>query len=288
MLSKKHETTLKMPLIYSNFPEDKLVLAPTADFIKVRIKASGFSILFYNLFNSSKLRLDIEEANTKPNESGSDVFWIMNAKREAVVEIISTSMELIDISPERLFVSFRNKLRKKVAIKLNQSITLKPEIWLESPIILIPDSIMIYGEKDQLDTIDFIDTEELLLSEISESISNKLKLIIPSQIKSKIKNIDVVIKVERFVEELRQFKVQAINIEEGYSIKLYPNLVQVTLRAPKKKYSMLQTDFLKLNVDASLISSKNSTLEVEVENLPSFIKLQRVYPSRLEFLLIKD
>ena len=49
MLSKQHETTLKVPLIYSNFPNDKLVSSPTADFIEVRVKAPGFSILFYNL-----------------------------------------------------------------------------------------------------------------------------------------------------------------------------------------------------------------------------------------------
>ncbi len=51
---------------------------------------------------------------------------------------------------------------------------------------------------------------------------------------------------------------------------------------------MLQTDFLKLQVDASLISEESRTLVVEVENLPSFIQLQRVYPSRVEFLLIKE
>jgi len=50
---------------------------------------------------------------------------------------------------------------------------------------------------------------------------------------------------------------------------------------------MLQTDFLNLTVDASLIDSENRALTVEVENLPSFIQLQRVYPSKLEFLLIK-
>jgi len=45
---------------------------------------------------------------------------------------------------------------------------------------------------------------------------------------------------------------------------------------------------LTLNVDASLISNENSTLTVEVENLPPFIHLQRVYPSRIEVLLIKE
>ena len=288
MLSRQHETTLKVPLIYSNFPADKLVSNSVANFVEVRVKAPGFSILFYNLFNFSKLSLDIDKANTKPNKVGIEVFWIMNVKRKSVVEIISSSMELLDISPERLVIPFINKAKKKLPVKLNQTISLNPEIWFANPIILMPDSVFIYGEKQQLDAIDFIDTEELLLTGVRESSSNKVSLSIPEKVQCKIKNIDVIIEVEPFVEQILDYKVQVMNLKKGYTIKLFPEEVQVTLRAPKDKYSMLQTDFLTLKVDASLISSQNSTLDVEVENSPSFIQLQRVYPSRLEFLLIKE
>ena len=288
MLSKQHETTLKVNVIYSNFPADKLVSVPVADFFEIRVKAPGFSILFYNFFDLPILNLNIVEANTKPNKSGSEVFWMMNTMRKSVVEIIPASMELLDISPERLIISFIDKAKKKVAIKLNQFISLESEIWFANPIVLIPDSIMIYGEKQQLDTIDFIDTEKLLLIEVSESSSNKVSLIIPENLECKIKKIEVIIEVEPFVEQLIEYKVQVKNLKSRYSIKLFPEVVQVTLRASKDKYSMLQADFLTLKVDASLISNKKSTLDVEVENLPSFIQLQRVYPSRLEFLLIKN
>ncbi|MBT5750391.1 MAG: YbbR-like domain-containing protein, partial [Flavobacteriales bacterium] len=216
MLSKQHETSLKVPLIYSNLPADKLVADPVSNFVEVRVKAPGFSILFYNLFNFSKLSLDIDKANTKPNKDGSEVFWIMNAKRESVVEIISTSMELLDISPARLVIPFSDRTKKKVAIKLNQSISLKSEMWFANPIILIPDSVMIYGEKQQLDTIDFIDTEELLLTEVSESNSNKVSLSIPDQVQCKTENIEVIIEIEPFVEQLIEYKVRVMNLKKGY------------------------------------------------------------------------
>ena len=288
MLSKQHETSLKVPITYTNFPADKIVSFPISDFVEVRVKAPGFSILFYNIFNFSKLILNIDNANTKPNKNGSEVFWIMNSKRQSVIEIISSSMEIIDVSPKRLSIFVTEKAKKKVAIKLNQSISLKPEMWLAKPIVLIPDSIIIYGEKQKLDSIEFINSEELLLNEVSEKITNNVSLIIPDQVQSKIMNIEVEIQVEPFVEQLIEYKVQVNNLKKGYTIKLFPDLVQVTLRVPKNKYSMLQTDFLKLNVDASLISSENLFLDVEIENLPSFVHIQRVYPSKLEFLLIKE
>jgi len=288
MLSKHHETTLRIPVIYANFPTDKVLISPPISFVEARIKAPGFSILFYNLFNFSKLNLDIEQANIKPKKGGSEVFWLMNSKRKAVSEVISSSMELMAINPERLIISFSNKAKKKVVIKLNQFISLKPEIWFANPITLVPDSVMIYGDQYLLDLVDFVETKELLLVDVSESITHNVQLSIPTTVQCNISAVEVIIEVEPFVEQLLKHKVEVKNLKKGYVLKLFPKLVQVTIQAPKDKYSMLQTDFLKLQVDASLISEESRRLVVEVENLPSFIQLQRVYPSRVEFLLIKE
>ena len=288
MLSKQHETTLQVPLSYVNFPADKVLVSTPPAFVEARVKAPGFSILFYNLFNFEKLNLDINQANTKPKKGGSEVFWFMNSKRKDLAEVLSSSMELIAINPERLSIPFSNKAKKMVAIKLNQSISLKPEIWFASPISLNPDSVMIYGEQQQLDAVTFIETEELILTDVAENVNPIVGITITDGLQCKTKEVKVAIVVEPFVEQMLKYKVEVKNLKKGYTIKLFPEVVQVTLRAPKDKYSMLQTDFLSLSVDASLIDSEKTTLTVEVENLPSYIQLQRVYPSRLEYLLIKE
>ena len=288
MLSKQYETTLRVPLTYINFPADKVLVSTPTSFIEVRVKAPGFSILFYNLFNFEELNLDIQQANTKPKKGGSEVFWLMNSKRKDITEVLSSSVELIAISPVKLIIPFSNKAKKKVAIKLNQSISLKPEIWFANPISLIPDSVMVYGEQEKLDAITFIETDELVLANVSENENHSISITIPDDLQCKVEKIEVVIEVEPFVEQMLKLKVETKNLDKEYSIKLFPEVVQVTLRAPKDKYSILQTDFLNLSVDASLIDSEKTTLTVEVENLPSFIQLQRVYPSRLEYLLIKE
>ncbi len=288
MLSKHHETTLKIPVVYVNLPTDKVLLSSPISFVEARVKAPGFSILFYNLFNFSKLTLNIEQANIKPKTGGSEVFWLMNSKREAVAEVISSSMELMAINPERLIIPFSNKAKKKVVVKLNQSISLKPEIWLANPIALVPDSVMIYGDQQQLDSVGFVETEELLLADVSESITSNVQLSFPATVQCKTSVVEVIIEVEPFVEQLFKHKLEVKNLKKGYTLKLFPEVVQVTIQAPKDNYSMLQTDFLKLQVDASLISEDSRILAVEVEDLPSFIQLKRVYPSRVEFLLIKE
>ena len=288
MLSKHHETTLRVPVVYVNFPADKVVVSSPISFVEARVKAPGFSILFYNLFNLSTLTLNLEQGNIKPTTGGIEVFWLMNSKRKAVAEVISSSMELLEIEPERLIIPFNNKAKKLVAVKLNKSISLKPEIWFANPISLVPDSVMIYGDQHLLDLIDFVETKEFLLTNVSENIISDVQLSIPVAVECTTSVVEVIIEVEPFIEQLLRHKVEVENLKKGYVVKLFPETVQVTIRVPKNKYSMLQTDFLKLKVDASLISEDSKTLTVEVESLPSFIQLQRMYPLRVEFLLIKE
>ena len=105
---------------------------------------------------------------------------------------------------------------------------------------------MIYGDQQQLDSVGFVETEELLLTDLSESITHNVQLSIPAAVQCKTSAVEVIIEVEPFVEQLLKCKVEVKNLKKGYALKLFPEVVQVTIQAPKDKYSMLQTDFLKL------------------------------------------
>ena len=70
-------------------------------------------------------------------------------------------------------------------------------------------------------------------------------------------------------------------------MKLFPKDVNVTLRLPRDKYQLLKTNFLRLYVDAAELGDKKTVL-VKYDGLPEMVKLERIYPNYLEFLLIKE
>ena len=73
MLSKQHETNVDIPISFSNFPADLILPQSPPDKINVRVKAPGFSIIFYNLLNSSILVLDASASNSKPLKDGKEI-----------------------------------------------------------------------------------------------------------------------------------------------------------------------------------------------------------------------
>ena len=288
MLSKTHETTLTIPVNYKNAPPDLVEINSPINFIEARVKAPGFSIVFYHFFNFKTLILDYEIANSKPLKNGKNLFWILNSKREKVAKILGSSMEIMDLSPERLIVPFANKTKKEVPIKLFDDITLKSEYWLSSEIQLKPEKITIYGDQNVLDSLTEISTELLKLDNVFENTSIKVDLIIPEGLQTKETELSVTINVEQFIEQKMTQKVKVENLKKGYTLKLFPNEISATIRLPKSKYNFLKTDFLNITVDASELDENTKRLKVQINNLPSFVKLERLYPQEVEFLLIKD
>ena len=288
MLSKQHETTMDMPISFSNFPADLIPPQSSPDKVSVRVKAPGFSIIFYNLFTFSILDLDVSASNSKPIKDGKEIFWLMNAKRKKIANVLGSSMEILDIDPSRVSISATNKSLKKVPIKLQENITLKGEYWFSKPIHLLPDSVTIYGHQLQLDTINHILTKELRIFNLSDNKKLTINLEEIDGVLRKISSVDVIISVESFVEEKIMKPISVKNLQKGYSAKLFPENVAVTVRAPRNQYLLLQTDFFNTEVDAAEMSSEKNTLEVLINNLPSSIKLQMVYPERVEYLLIKE
>jgi YbbR domain-containing protein len=126
------------------------------------------------------------------------------------------------------------------------------------------------------------------MNDISENTTIKVNLKIPEGLEIKQKEIEVSINVERFIEEKINQKISVNNLKSGHVIKLFPNEVTVTFRLPKDKYNLLKTDFLKAEVNFTEIEAGVKFLDVHVNNLPSFIKMERLYPQKVEFLLIKE
>ena len=287
MLSKTHETTFRIPLKYINHPEDLMEVTKPESFVNVRVKASGISIFTFHMFNYKSLILNYNIANTQPIDNGKNIFWIMNSKRKEIVDVLGTSIEIMNVNPSRVVVPFVNKNKKEVPVLLNLDISLKQAFWLSDDVKLVPNSVVLYGSQYLLDSVNNVETNILMLNEVDKDQTHEVDIVIPNGLRCKSKSVLVEINIEPFIEEVLINQVEIRNLSKGYSMKLFPRDVSVTIRLPKNKYHLLETNFIKLYVDASEITEKH-TIQIRHDNMPSGVKIQRIYPNQLEFLLIKE
>ena len=287
VLSKTHETSLIIPVDYINYPIDLIADESPDDYIEIRVKSSGISIISFNLFNSSSIILDFDLANYKPKENGAELFFNINSKRQQISSVLGISFDILDINPNKLSVNFVNKQNKKVPIILDSEINLRESFWLASEININIDSITVFGERDSLKSIKYISTDKLKIDDLHKDQIASISLKIPNSLYSNTENVIVEINVEPYIEEVISKQVNIRNLQQNYSLKLFPSNVSVTLRLPKENFSLLETNFVELFIDASDLNDKR-TLFVQYGSLPNGVKIKRIYPSYLEFLLIKE
>ena len=287
MLSRIHETTFSIPITYVNYPVDLKGVVEPSDVVYVRVKASGVNIISFHLFNHKSLSLNYDVSNSQPINNGKNLFWIMNSKRKELAHILGSSIEIMNVTPERVVVPFVSKIKKEVPVILDSEINLQQQFWLANDIRLNPSSVILYGEQDLLDSINSVNTDFLQLDDLDKDQLYEMPLVLPNGLGCNVDFVLVELNVEPFIEEVVTEEVEVRNLPNRYQIKLFPKNVDVALRLPKDKYQLLKTDFLKLYIDASTIRDKR-TIPVKYDNLPATVKVERIYPNHLEFLLIKE
>ena len=108
------------------------------------------------------------------------------------------------------------------------------------------ETVYIYGEKNLLDSIHSITTELLKLDNLDEDQKHEIGLDIPVGVQCQVESVLVEINIEPFIEDKITTQVKIRNLAEGYSMKIFPSNVSVTLRFPKDKFQLSKTDFFKI------------------------------------------
>ena len=122
---------------------------------------------------------------------------------------------------------------------------------------------------------------------VDENQVCEVPFILPNGLECKTNFVVVEIDVEPFIEEVITKEVEIRHLRNDYSMKLFPRNASVILRFPKDKHQLLDANFLRLYIDASE-AEEQKTVQIKYDNLPVGVKVERIYPNRLEFLLIKE
>ena len=297
-MSKRHETTLYIPVRFENFPVDKIIDEEYSNQkLEVTVTAPGFNLLLYKLFDSKDIRLDIEKANWRmvQNINKEIAFWNSKKHWKEIKESLYGSMEISTdgksflISPEEISLLFTSKYSKLVPVEVKREIKFRDQFRLSDKIRYFPDSVTIYGKKEIIDTISKISTTTLSKEDIHKSSKYKLKLkeidYADYNIEQEI-NVDLL--VERFAERTINIPVDIINLPKGYTIRILPSTIKVKASAPVDKFKLINEKLFNAIVDYNDILSESRDLHVELTKKAEFVTIHWYSPKNIEYILIKE
>ncbi|MCK9450530.1 MAG: YbbR-like domain-containing protein [Bacteroidales bacterium] len=286
-LSDKYTVTYNFKLQFTDVPAELWMPTKDTHEIKVSIHTTGYNILKVKLLKSANPSISIP-LNQVPYRRQNGNLYSISA--QSLREELSGSLNIdggeLLFNENEIFFRLEKLQSKTVDVKLNNALQFRKQYELYSEPIIKPQRVQIYGPKALLDSITFIETEKLHQTEVFENFSTNLKLAMPSKdIKAEVDNIHVEVDVASFTEASAMVEIE---IPGQTQLRLFPAEARVFYNIALRDFDLINEQNIRLQIDTSMLSTRPALLKVVLTASPSAIKIKRIVPDQVEYLIMKN
>lgn len=283
VLNKQHVAVIRFPIVYANIPENKVAINELQNYLNVEVSSQGWDLLIHALsLNPEPIMLNIGSGKKFS-------FFSVKSKMDYLKEQISSKFKIINVTPDTIYFNFETKMVKTVPVKLNASITYAKQYDIVDKVEIIPDSIAVSGPVSVVAEIDYLETEQVVLNELSTPIQKSLKIIIPDNKLLFIynKNVELNLNIDKFTENTLEVPIEINNSFKNHIVKIFPAKTTITYLVALSKFDKVTPNLFKAVVNLSVNDAAITKLNVQLVKQPSFIKSVKINPLKVDFLLIK-
>ncbi|MGB0838240.1 MAG: hypothetical protein ACPGRE_09075 [Flavobacteriaceae bacterium] len=286
-MSKEYTSTARYSVRYENLPEDKILQNKPTNEVQILIKGTGYRIL-REKWLSPVLNLDASNL-TKTNGS---IYVLSPNNQLAYIESQSSQVIVQRVLKDTIRLDLGTLMRKKVPVSLIQDIEFKQGYHHDGRFEIRPDSIEVVGPGKSLSQLSNIETQKLILKEVSDTIKRELDLNLSQfsdgDFKFSQSRVQIFAPVEKYTEGVFMLPVKILNVPKDIELTVFPKTVELFYQTGLSKFnSVLPSDF-EVSCDfeeAQKLGLK--ALELKVTSKSKYVSFYRVSPSQLEYLISK-
>ncbi len=284
-LQQRFEIELSVPVLYENVPDEIVLTDNVPTQIKIKIADKGTVLFNYSLDRRvGPVKIDLNDI--KPDKTSYSISRL--ALERAITKHLSATTTLLGYAPDKLVVEYDILKNKVVPVILNGKIAPASGFMFVDSVHINPASVLVYGSKSMLDTLQALYTEPLEITGLTKMLDKKVDLVIPSGMAADKKQVFLSGAVEGYTEKTLHIPVVCDNLPAHYILRLFPSSVEVSCQIALSKYSSLVDDSLKINLDYNLlVEDKKANVQLELSDKPVWLKHYRISPSNVEFLIEK-
>ena len=282
-LTKVYTKNISYKINLTEIPDDKIIINQSADSLKLTISSFGFDFIKYYLSNQT---INISSKDILDNSQSYVITQSNNYPQ--IDNFINPDFELVSINFDSIFFDYDKLGTKNVPVVLNSSINFSQGFDYFKDFNLLPDSISVIGSEKALNSINLINTKELVLDDIKSSVTQNLELDISNtnNLKYSDKSVKIFIDVEKSTESILNLPVSIINIPTDININYYPKTIKVSFSVSLDNYQKYSSKDFKIICDFNEIS-QDGKLTAEIINQPKLIKNIRMMNNEIQYVYLK-
>ncbi|MEI8046605.1 MAG: hypothetical protein WCI92_04435 [Bacteroidota bacterium] len=287
-LMKDYKDEIKYNITFLNVPKD-LILTNTEDsVISIEMNAQGFELLAAKYTKRQPtLTIDLSTLKIRPTEQGYIAFLPSAKVMDQLGSQIRFKTEIINIKPDTLFFRFSEIFRKQVPVKLDLTYTLSDQYDVTDSVSFRPQYVTVSSIKNIIDTLSFVRTQKLRLNQLDSSVFTKVALFKGPQaslLKYSTDSVTVLMKVEQVTEA--GYTVPVSISGNGEMVKIFPDKVEIVCRVPLSAYPHIEASDFATQVEFLPSLIKEKKLHVNLITVPDKVRVLKIIPSEVEYIII--
>ncbi len=288
VLSKETYTTIEYPIVFENNPENLVLVNNPDSILSFRVSSGGFELLTLKYLTRKRpLLIDMKKLDlVKDGNNYTSVYSTSKISKEIIAKL-NISQEYISISPANVYFRFESLYGKKVKVLPKLKIDFARQFQLSDSLSVEPDSVMVIGPEQLLEQINYIETIEQELNQIDKSQTIRAEVRLPENLQNiKVipKEVEIGLSVNKYTEST--IKIPIVHSIKDYKIKTYPDFVVVTYLVTLENFNRVKESMFTASVNFVENDSTNR-IGVKLLHFPSFIKITKIEPEEVEYLLLK-
>jgi hypothetical protein len=290
-LSKDYTTTILFPVSYSNFPKGKALISNLPEKLDFKIKGLGFSILKYKLTSFSRsisLPIDNFRLDVDRKDNQYTYYLLTRYIREWMSNQFGSDIQLIEIKPDTLIFKFTDVVEKKVMVKPFLNLRFEKQFIQTGNAIMKPDSVVVSGPKNMVDTLKFLYTQEIKAKRLKDTLTSEVELLPLSKFVYRPSKVLVTIPIEKYTEMELSIPVETDNTPEGLRVRTFPGFITVSCWVGISGYDKMTPYMFRAVVNYNMLSeNQQNKAKIELVKFPSNAQNVRFYPKSVEYIIEK-
>lgn len=284
-LSENYTSVIEYPLVYTDFPEDKVFVGEMPGHLDMQINAHGYALLRYKMFRKPvPISFKVSAFNLNRGQDSSSAYILTRYLKDQISRQLPAELQLLEINPDTLHFQFALKVTRMVKIKPDFEYAIDRQFTIKDEIKLTPDSVEVTGPDLILDTLAFVYTERYDLGALTRNYSDKVRLKSMTDLEYDVSKVNCSIELERFTELQITVSIEVLNLPDSILLQTFPSTIKLNCRVGLSKYDRIDRYPFRAVVDYDIIDERITTLNVTIQNLPDYLLGYEYYPKTVEFL----
>jgi len=277
-LNGEFVATVKVPVRFISVPDGYIIGETSISEVTMNVKGAGWDILSVVFSRENEFVVPVGRVFGK-HEIIVKNLLNRNSK-------ITSKLNVIDISPEKMEFDVERIVSKKVKILPDVKLSYKDGFGLVSDIKVEPDSMLVTGPESIVKQLQFIKARPVSFERLEEKISKNLTFDKPENIDFSDEDAKVEFDVQKIVEKtFTNVTVEQKGVPQGKELLIIPSKINVVLRGGINILGKLANTDIKafVNFDDAL---KDNSGSIEPRIVPpENTAVIDVKPNKLDYII---